>query len=399
MRSPLSVTELNIEIKSLIESHFMTLIVEGEVSRVTYHASGHLYFTLKDDRSSISCVMFKGDNRRLKFQLKDGMHVVISGAISLYTPRGSYQINCESIEPAGGGALALAYEQLKEKLKKKGYFRDEIKKSIPKFPKHIVVITSKTSAALQDILNITKKRWPLVKLTLIDTVVQGEKAASIIATNIKIADKIGADVIIIARGGGSLEDLWAFNEEIVADAIYKAKTATVSAIGHQIDFLISDFVADLRAPTPSAAIELTLPDRSEILIYIDSLIDRYNTYIKRVIDSKNRELSHQKELLKQNSFERKIELYQEEILSVKNRYVDYFTLFLSKKESALKQLQESYSLIDPSKKDRLGYAQISVDGKLVSLDSLKVGDIFSAQDSKVEIESKVLKIENRECLN
>ncbi len=390
MNAPISVTTLNNQIKSLLESHYINILVEGEVSRVTYHGSGHLYFTLKDKNSAISCVMFKGNNQKLKFRLEEGMQVIIGGGISVYTPRGSYQINCFSLEPAGSGALALAYEQLKLKLQEKGYFDENIKKALPKFPKHIAIITSKTGAAIQDMLNVANKRWPMVKITLFDTVVQGENSAPSIAHNIKEADSINADIIIVGRGGGSLEDLWGFNEEIVADAIYSAKTPIISAVGHEIDFLISDFVSDLRAPTPSAAMELALPDRIEMLMYLDSILNRYNSTMHKILDHKEKELKHQIELLKQNSFDAKLSMYRSEIESLRKNFNNLFSLKLNQKRNQLEQLKDAYKLNDPSKKDKSGYAQISKDGKIISLEELKVGDIFSSQTSKVEIKAKVL---------
>jgi exodeoxyribonuclease VII large subunit len=389
--TPITVTTLNNQIKSLLESHYLNILVEGEVSRVTYHGSGHLYFTLKDKNSSISCVMFKGNNQKLKFRLEEGMAVIVSGGISVYTPRGSYQINCTSLEPAGSGALALAYEQLKKRLQDKGYFEQEIKKTLPKFPKHIAVITSQTGAAIQDMINVATKRWPLIKITLFDTVVQGENSAPSIANNIKKADKIGADIIVIGRGGGSLEDLWGFNEEIVADAIYEAKTPIVSAVGHEIDFLISDFTADLRAPTPSAAMELILPDINEIRLFIDSLMNSYNTHLKKIIEQKSKILEHQFELFKQNSYESKIEIYKSEIKNLKKSFDNFFIISLNQKQNILEQLKQAYSLNDPAKKDKTGFAQISKDKKLISLESLKEGDIFSVQTPKVEITAEVKK--------
>jgi len=386
----ITVSTLNNQIKSLLEAHFLNILVKGEVSRVTYHSSGHLYFTLKDKNSGISVVMFKGNNQKLKFRVEEGMEVIISGGISVYTPRGSYQINCSSLEPAGEGALALAYEQLKAKLEEKGYFDKNIKKALPKFPKHIAVVTSKTGAAISDMLNVANKRWPLIKITLFDTLVQGKDAGSLIANSISLADKIGADVIIVGRGGGSLEDLWAFNEEVVAKAIYEALTPIVSAVGHEIDFLISDEVADLRAPTPSAAIELVLPDISEILIYLDSITSSYNTYMKKTLENKSRELQHQKELLKRNSFEERALFYKDEIKSIIKNYQNFFLLSLNQKEGKLKQLLDAYSLNNPSKKDKTGYAQISKNGDIITLDELNIGDTFSSQNSKVEITSKVL---------
>jgi exodeoxyribonuclease VII large subunit len=367
-------------------------MVEGEVSRVTYHGSGHLYFTLKDKNSSISCVMFKGNNQRLKFRVEEGMAVILGGGISLYTPRGSYQINCSTLEPAGSGALALAYEQLKNRLESKGYFSQDIKKELPKFPKHIVLVTSQTGAALQDMLNVANKRWAMVKITIIDTIVQGDSAAPLIAQNIVKADALDADIIIVGRGGGSLEDLWAFNEEIVADAIYRAKTPIISAVGHEIDFLISDFTADLRAPTPSAAMELALPDINEIRMFLDSVLNTYNATMIKLLENKTRDLSHQKELLKQNSHESKILFYQDEIKSILQRYKTLSKQLLNQKHNTLKHLLLSYEINNPSKKDKIGFAQLSIKGKLVALEDLKKDDIFVAQSSKVTVKAKVQSI-------
>ena len=389
MNAPISVTTLNNQIKSLLESHFLNILVEGEVSRVTYHGSGHLYFTLKDSNATVSCVMFKGNNQKLKFRVEEGMQVIIGGGISLYTPRGSYQINCFSLQPAGSGALALAYEQLKTKLQNKGYFEENIKKPLPKFTKHIAVITSQTGAAIQDMLNVANKRWPLVKITLFDTVVQGEKSAPSIAKNIEKADKLGADIIIVGRGGGSLEDLWGFNEEIVADAIHVAKTPIISAVGHEIDFMISDFVADLRAPTPSAALELALPDKNEMFIFLDSILNTYNATMMKLLENKKRVLEHQKELLRSNSFDAKLSFYKNEILTLEKNYKNFFQLNLNKKANQIEQLKQAYEINKPSKKDKIGFAQISKDGKLIAVEKLKVGDIFSSQSSKVEIKAKV----------
>ncbi|MDR2636164.1 MAG: exodeoxyribonuclease VII large subunit, partial [Campylobacteraceae bacterium] len=242
---PVSVAELNRQIGALLESTFLHVRVEGEISRPTYHSSGHIYFTLKDNESAVSCVMFKGNAKGLKFALEEGLKVIADGSVTVYVPRGSYQINCLHVEPSGVGALAKAYEQLKIKLEKKGYF--ENKKPLPRFPSSIAVVTSATGAAWQDILKVAAKRWPLAKLILIPSLVQGEGAAASISRSVQKADTLGCDVMIVGRGGGSIEDLWAFNEEIVADAVYHAKTPIVSAVGHEIDYVISDFVADVRA--------------------------------------------------------------------------------------------------------------------------------------------------------
>ncbi len=406
----LSVSTLNNQIKSLLETTFLHVSVEGEVSRITYHGSGHLYFTLKDRDSSISCVMFRGNNMKMKFRLEEGMAVVLHGSVSVYAPRGNYQINVTRIEPAGEGALALAYEQLKKALHVKGYF--ENKKPIPKVINHIAIITSKTGAALQDMLRVAQKRWPLIKITLIDTIVQGDGCGSNIALNIQKADTLNADVIVIGRGGGSMEDLWGFNEEVVADAIYIAKTPTVSAVGHEIDYVISDFVADLRAPTPSAAMEMVLPDSTEMLMRLDELRESMSSYMKRVIYTKHEQLKAIEKMFISHSFETKLELQLKEITLLKQRFSQLFDLklqeYLSKiellkndilfstknfiytKEKKLLDLSSAIEANNPSKGLKDGYAQIVKNKKVISLESLKIEDIFELQTSKKTVTAKII---------
>jgi len=379
----LSVSSLNNQIKSLLETTFLHVSVEGEVSRITYHNSGHLYFTLKDENSSISCVMFRGNNMKMKFRLEEGMAVILHGSVSVYAPRGNYQINVTKVEPAGEGALALAYEQLKKSLHVKGYF--ENKQAIPKNISHIALITSATGAALQDMLRVASKRWPLVKITIIDTIVQGETSAKTIASNIQKADRLNVDVIIIGRGGGSIEDLWGFNEEVVADAIYFANTPIVSAVGHEIDYVISDFVADLRAPTPSAAIEMILPDQAEVLMRLDEMSRSMSLYIKRVILSKQEKLEHLNNSFKTHSLESKMNINTKEINLLIKRYEQSFGLLLEKstrkvessldelnfyakklllsKENSLNKIENILKGSNPSLGIKEDYAQIVVDGK------------------------------------
>ncbi len=408
-----TVSTLNNQIKSLLESTFLSVAVEGEVSRVTYHSSGHLYFTLKDNSSSISCVMFKGNNQKLKFTVEDGMKLIVYGSVSVYSPRGSYQINCTSAEPSGNGALAMAFEQLKKKLEKKGYFDEKNKKFLPKFPKTVAVVTSKTGAALQDMLRVAKKRWPLVKIILIDTLVQGDFSAKSIAEGIKKADKLKTDIIVIGRGGGSLEDLWAFNEEIVADAIYQAKTPIVSAVGHEIDFMISDFTSDLRAPTPSAAFEMILPDKDEMLIYLDNLKNSYDQIMARVINKKNSELNQIYQLYKQNSLSNKISIYQNRVKLQRERLNEIFSFLLdkkrekiisnreflqqkcsqliNKKEQMLNFTVSSLKSLDPSKKSKSGFAQIIKNGKIANLEDIKRGENFTLLSPTTKMECKSIK--------
>ena len=410
MAYTLSVTSLNNQVKSLLESTFLHVSVEGEVSRPTYHSSGHLYFTLKDADSSISCVMFKGNTKMLKFQVEEGMAVVVHGAISVFSPRGTYQINCTSMEPSGSGALALAYEQLKTKLQAKGYFAPERKKSIPKFVKHIALVTSGTGAALQDMLRVATKRWPLVKITLLDTLVQGEGAKFSIASNIALADTLGVDVIIVGRGGGSIEDLWAFNEEIVADTLFTCKTPTVSAVGHEIDTVISDFVADLRAPTPSAAMEMILPDQSEMLYAIDTMMERYTHIFGRLIRSKEESLGHLKQMFAKRSIDEKLSLWRNEIGILKRQYDGKIELMLrekfrhiallneqinfqtkhnlSKKEQLLASYTIAFTSKEPSRELKECYAQVVKEGKKIALEKIEVGNEFELQTASVIIKAK-----------
>jgi exodeoxyribonuclease VII large subunit len=389
MQTPLTVSTLNNQIKSLLETHYLSVMVQGEVSRVTYHTSGHLYFSLKDSSSNISCVMFKGNNQRLKFKVEEGMEVIISGGISVYSPRGTYQINCTSMEPSGSGALALAYKQLKEKLYQKGYFSEDIKKPLPKFVKKIALITSATGAAIEDMKRVATKRWPLVELILIDTTVQGEKAAQMIAKHIAVADSLGVDIIVVGRGGGSIEDLWAFNEEIVADAIYEASTPIVSAVGHEIDTVISDYCSDLRAPTPSAAMEMILPDISEMKIYLDGLFSQYEQSMLRIINERFQTLNHLQSSFNQHSFERKIEHSVDEVKALRERFDNYMDMIFTKKSRNISDLLDLFSHNNPKNRDKLGFAQILKDGKKVDLSSLKVDDEIDILDSKVKLKATI----------
>ena len=269
----ISVKQLNSYVKSLLESdeHLTSFYLKGEISNFKDHyQSGHLYFSLKDSDAVIKAVMFRFSAAHLKFKPEDGMSVICRGRVSIYERDGSYQFYCEEMIPDGVGDLTVAFNQIKEKLEKKGYFSPEHKKPIPEFPKKIAVITSDTGAAIQDILNITARRFPLGEIILCPVRVQGDGAVFELVDAVRRVDSL-ADTIIIGRGGGSIEDLWAFNSEELADAIFTCKTPVISAVGHETDFTICDFVADLRAPTPSAAAELAVPDSNELISYIESM--------------------------------------------------------------------------------------------------------------------------------
>ena len=411
----LSVSALNEQIKFLLEENFSRVLVEGELSRITFHNSGHIYFTLKDSSSAISAVMFRGNASKLKFRLEEGMKVVINGSITLYKPRGSYQINCLSIEPSGQGALALAYEQLKQKLSAQGYFDAQRKKPLPAFASKIALITSETGAALQDMLRVANARYRALEIDIYDVLVQGESAAFSVSNAIKIADVQGYDIIVVGRGGGSIEDLWAFNEEIVADAIFYAQTPIVSAVGHEIDWVISDFVADLRAPTPSAAIEMILPDTNELYLTLDSLSSQLTQSINQKFSTQTQELVHLKNLYAQHSVEKRLQQKREEIvklkddfaqtiafklqnfekdlLHIKQRYPQAIESVLNIAQHQLLNLQKMLESNNPKYKNKKGFAQIVKNAQVVDLAALDVNDVFEAQTDAYIITAKVIKKE------
>jgi exodeoxyribonuclease VII large subunit len=264
----LTISELTKSIKQLLESSYPSVWVEGEISNYVNHSSGHRYFTLKDEAAQIKCVIWKGMGRYLFFEPQNGMKVKACGQVTVYEKSGQYQLVISSMQPAGIGALEIAFQQLKIKLEKEGLFDPEHKRPLPEYPERIGVVTSATGAAVRDIINIIGRRAPWVELIIRPTLVQGEGAAADIVEAIAEFNEYGqVDLLIVGRGGGSLEDLWSFNEESVARAIYASQIPVISAVGHQIDFTIADFVADLRAPTPSAAAEVAVPDGDELKAY------------------------------------------------------------------------------------------------------------------------------------
>lgn len=273
-REALSVSQLNNRARLLLEDVFAQVWVEGEISNLAKPASGHLYFTLKDSQAQVRCALFRQNAARVRQALRDGLAVRVRGKVSLFEGRGDYQLILDTVEPAGDGALRLAFEALKEKLSAEGLFASERKRALPAHPQRIGIVSSPTGAVIRDIISVFRRRAPQVALTLIPTAVQGREATAQIVRALQLADRAGFDAIILARGGGSLEDLWCFNEEAVARAVADCVTPVVSAVGHETDVSISDFVADVRAPTPSAAAELLAPDSSDLLRRLDSLSRR-----------------------------------------------------------------------------------------------------------------------------
>ncbi|OGX00210.1 MAG: exodeoxyribonuclease VII large subunit [Omnitrophica bacterium RIFCSPLOWO2_02_FULL_45_16] len=291
-----TVSELTKFIRVILEDSFPGIWVEGEISNFVLHSSGHMYFSLRDAGSTLKCAMFKRANEKLKFKPKDGMKIICFGSISVYEARGDYQLIVEEIEPKGVGALQLQFQQLKEKLQKEGLFDEKYKTPIPFLPTRIGVVTSPTGAAIRDILNIARRRFSNVEIIINPVKVQGVDAKDEIAAAIRQFNKLkNIDVMVVARGGGSLEDLWPFNEEVVARAIFESEIPVISAVGHEIDFTISDFVADFRAPTPSAAAELVIPKKEDLINLINKETARLNKAISGKLEWLEERLRNLKE--------------------------------------------------------------------------------------------------------
>ncbi len=404
----MSVSSLNTKIGSLLEATFMHVMVEGEIAQVTYHRSGHVYFSIKDDKSTLRCVMWRSNAAQLKFRLEPGEHIVIEGSVSVYVPRGDYQLIAAHIEPYGKGTLAVAFEQLKRELEAKGYFDKERKKPLPPFPRKIALVTAAGGAALQDMLKVAARRWPLTEMTVIDVLVQGAEAAAQIAGGIEYADTLDADIIVTGRGGGGIEDLWAFNERAVAEAIYAARTPIVSAVGHEVDMLISDMVADLRAPTPSAAMEMILPDQNEHLFTLDEWSDRMVMAWQQRMQAWQGGLRQLQERFAHVSPLNRLRQLEERFGDVRDAYgrtIQYrleqfearraaaqaefapaIGFVMQRKQASLDALTQRQATLDPSRRTKEGFAEIVQDGKHVRLADLSIGERFDVVDSEVKME-------------
>jgi exodeoxyribonuclease VII, large subunit len=327
----LDVSELNEKARAVLETNFSEISVRGEISRITKHASGHWYFTLKDERAAISCAMFRGANSHVKFSPKDGQKVILTGKISIYAPSGSYQLNATKMELEGAGDLDAKFRALLEKLRAMGLFDASHKKPLPRFPRRIALITSASSAAFADLKNrIISSGYFLAKFSLFDSLMQGEMAASSVINSLEKADKMGFDAIIIARGGGSKEDLWCFNDERLAHAIFATQTPVISAIGHEIDFSISDYVADHRSITPTAAIDDLLPRRDDLEQHLDILAQNFSTILERKFRAINEILERKKLQLKAHSIEQKIEAKLTLLSHLKQNFSDQIGTKLAK---------------------------------------------------------------------
>jgi len=333
-----SVSDLNRETKYLLSDHFSVIQVEGEISNLSMPSSGHIYFSLKDKTAQVRCAMFKSQLRRLKFKPANGEHVIVSAQVSLYEARGDYQLIADKMQQAGLGDLQLAFEQLKTKLQNEGLFDSSLKITIPKIPEKIAVITSSTGAAVHDILTVLKRRFPSIPVIIYPTSVQGANAKYEIVKAIETANQQKqADLIILARGGGSLEDLWAFNEECVARAIVKSKIALISAIGHEVDFTIADFVADLRAPTPSAAAEHAVPNQQVWLGQFQSFESRLQQQILRQLSQAQQSISWLNKSLKQQHPSQKIQRHAQALDNLELRLKQSIQSVMKQKQSSIEQ--------------------------------------------------------------
>lgn len=390
----ITVSQLNYYVKSLLDGdmNLNAVFVTGEISNlVDHYKSGHIYFSLKDEKSVIKAVMFAGNAKRLQFAPQNGMKVIVCGRVTVYEPTGQYQLYIETMQPDGVGALALAYEQLKDKLAKKGYFDKERKKPIPKFPKTVGVITSPTGAAVQDIKTILTRRFSGINIVMAPVLVQGDSAPQQLVSALKKMDENHlADVIIIGRGGGSIEDLWAFNSEALADAIFACKTPVISAVGHETDFTICDFVSDLRAPTPSAAAELAVPDKKELLSYYASQHQYLSSLAEAKLNRCKSDLSLYSASLNPKRFsavfsdcQKKLSVAKEKLSAYSAESINSYTTKLSSAASHLEAL-------NPLSVLKRGYGLIQKDDNMVSsVKELKQGDLLTLTLSDGAVNAKV----------
>ena len=393
----LTISQINryIKYKMDTDDNLKTVYLKGEISNFKNHTSGHFYFTLKDENSRILAVMFKSNASKVNFNPVDGSKVLVVGRISLYEANGAYQIYVDEMLEDGVGNLYLEFEKLKKQLGEKGYFNEKNKKPIPKFPKKIGVITASTGAAIRDIITTINRRYRLAEINLLPCLVQGKGAKEDIVKNLKQADKMNLDVIILGRGGGSIEDLWAFNEEIVAEAIFSAKTPIISAVGHEIDFTISDFVSDLRAPTPTAAAELAVPNTIELI----NLIKQNETRLAKSINNKI-ELSKNKlnSLLDSYILKNPKNIYEVKMQKLDNlveKINIYINNIIDNKGYRFTSLLDKLETLSPIKTLKRGYSITKIDNKIIKdIKNIKKDMIISTNLENGEIISKVTEVKN-----
>lgn len=397
-RNVLTVANVNGYIKQLMDKDFIlkNLWVQGEVSNYKAHSSGHLYFTLKDKTSSISCVMFRSYVGTLDRPLQNGMNIIVTGSISVYERSGQYQIYVKQVKEDGLGRLYQAYEKLKKQLAEEGLFNPEIKRPIPKYAKHVGIITSSTGAAIRDIVQVAKRRNPYIRLTLYPSLVQGADAAANIVKGIEYMNEhyLDMDVLIVGRGGGSIEDLWPFNEEIVARAIFDSQIPIISAVGHETDFTIADFVADHRAPTPSAGAELAVYDVVELKHKLGQYEHRLTQWIKLQLLAKKRLIEKLAETIKHLHPKEKFERQYQYIAELEDKLKLHMNRLMTYKRQRLEVLNVKLKGLSPTHRLTGGYGYISDmdDRKVDCVDMLKKGDHIKITLSDGEVTTKVEKV-------
>ncbi|MBO5072721.1 MAG: exodeoxyribonuclease VII large subunit [Eubacterium sp.] len=356
-----SVSSVNQYIKNMFINEYAlsVVFVKGEISNCKYHSSGHIYFTIKDEASQLACVMFRGDRGGLDFKMENGQEVIVGGSVSVYERDGKYQLYAKKIVLAGDGVLAERYEQLKKKLESAGYFDPDRKLPVPRYVKTVGIVTAQTGAAVQDMINIARRRNPYVQLILYPAKVQGDGAAETIAEGIRTLDEAQVDVIIAGRGGGSMEDLWAFNEEIVADAVFACRTPVISAVGHETDYTIIDFVADLRAPTPSAAAELAVYDVRQTLEELYDYKDRIARSILRQTETLYEKLAYLEDKLKKYHPEQQIREKRQQLMNLEDKLTTLVTQICKDRKYQFALLAGRLDSTSPLKKLASGYAYVA----------------------------------------
>ncbi|MBF7043348.1 exodeoxyribonuclease VII large subunit [Campylobacter volucris] len=387
----MKVSELNLKAKSLLECHFEDIELSGEISKITIHGSGHWYFDLKDEKSSIACVMFKGFNQFVSPKPQVGDMLDLRGYVSLYEASGKYQFIAKSMQKTSLGDLEAKFLALKEKLEKEGLFDKSTKKTINLYPKKVAIVTSLTSAALQDMLKLIKqKEYNLCKISIFDSLTQGLNAPISLINALQKADSCGFDVIVLARGGGSREDLFCFNDEELARKIYTLKTPVVSAIGHEIDYVISDFVADLRAPTPSAAIDMIFPSKMALEQKLDEIEMKFKFQISNFIKLQENNLAHLQDLVKAKSLESIFELKKQQLKMFKDQLHNFMKMKILSCQNQLKNFEELLKQHENFFQKSKNLINLQKNGKNISLKDLKQGDIVKLCSIDETKEAKIL---------
>ena len=395
-----SVGQVNNYIKNMFAQDFLLhhISIKGEVSNCKYHSSGHIYFTIKDAQGAMSAIMFSGNRKGLTFQMKEGDKVIVTGSVEVYERDGKYQIYARQIELDGAGNLYLQFEALKRELEEMGMFAGEYKQAIPKYARTIGIVTAPTGAAVQDIRNIATRRNPYVQLVLYPALVQGEGAAPSIVNGIHALEHLGVDVIIVGRGGGSIEDLWAFNEEIVARAIFECQVPIISAVGHETDTTIADYVADLRAPTPSAAAELAVYDYRTTMLELENRKRHMQMILARKVEFARERLSHYETRLRYLSPKNRLNENRRILMDLEECLERAMKEKLNEKRQRLLYLSQQLEVYSPLKKLQQGFSYVEdrTHKTIKSIEQVEIGDKVTIHVLDGEIEATVSEVRENE---